>query len=107
MKRETKAARIRVALVEDDAQLRHLFKGWVEAAAHLELVGEFADAESAIRDLPNRAVDVVLVDINLPKMSGIRLVATLKARHSSLQFLMLTVYENSDKIFQALQTLRD
>ena len=39
MKRETKAARIRVALVEDDAQLRHLFKGWVEAAAHLELVG--------------------------------------------------------------------
>jgi len=102
MKRETKAARIRVALVEDDAQLRHLFKGWIEAAAHMELVGEFADAESAMRDLPNRAVDVVMVDINLPGSNGIECVRTLKPRMEATQFMMVTVYSDAELIFDAL-----
>jgi len=102
MKRESKAARIRVALVEDDAQLRHLFKGWIEATAHLELVGEFADAESAMRDLPNRAVDVVLVDINLPGCNGIECVRALKLRMEATQFMMVTVYSDAELIFDAL-----
>ncbi|MEI6607771.1 MAG: response regulator transcription factor [Verrucomicrobiota bacterium] len=102
MKNDAKAARIRVALVEDDAELRHLFKGWIEASGHLEWVGEFADAESAMRDLPNCAVDVVMVDINLPGRNGIECVRVLKPQMEATQFMMVTVYSDSELIFDAL-----
>ena len=80
----------------------YLFKGWIQASAHLEWVGEFADAESAMRDLPNRAVDVVMVDINLPGSNGIECVRVLKTQMEATQFMMVTVYSDSELIFDAL-----
>ena len=103
MKPEAQPARIRVALVEDDEPLRKLFKGWLQAAPGLELVGEFADAESATQELPRSAVDVVLVDINLPGINGIECVRKLKPAMGLAQFMMVTVYGDPKLIFEALR----
>jgi len=103
MQHEVQPARTRVAIVEDDAALRKLFKGWLKATPDLELVGEFADAESAVRELPRQAVDVVLVDINLPGMNGIECVRALKPGMAPTQFMMVTVYSDAKLIFEALR----
>ncbi len=103
MKPDAKKERTRVAIVEDDAALRKLFNGWLKAVPYLELVGEYADAESAIRDLPQRAADVVLVDINLPGLSGIECVRKLKPSLEQTQFMMVTVYSDVKLIVEALQ----
>jgi DNA-binding NarL/FixJ family response regulator len=65
-------------------------------------VGEYCDAESAIADLPQRKPSVVLFDINLPGMNGIECVRKLKPRLPETQFLMVTVYEDANHIFDAL-----
>ena len=93
---------ITVALVEDDAGIRENLARLIDGAPGFRCVGVFATGEEALSRLRGLCPGVVLVDINLPQMSGIELVASLKASEPSLQFLMLTVYENSDKIFQAL-----
>ena len=103
MKLDAQPARTRVALVEDDASLRKLIKGWLKAAPDLELVGEFAGAERAIQELPRSAVDVVLVDINLPGLNGIECVRALKPGMASTQFMMVTVYSDAELIFEALR----
>ena len=71
MKAKVISTCIRVALVEDDASLRGLFKGWIQSTPDLEMAGEFADAESAMKQLPSHPPDVVLVDIKLPACNGI------------------------------------
>jgi DNA-binding NarL/FixJ family response regulator len=93
---------IRVSFVEDDARARRIFADWLSHAADLQLVSRFADAESAIAALPREAPDVVLMDINLPGQSGIDCVRQLKPLLPATQFLMLTVYEDADRIFEAL-----
>ncbi|MEI6674095.1 MAG: response regulator transcription factor [Verrucomicrobiota bacterium] len=102
MKTKVKPARIRVALVEDDAALRELFKGWIQSAPDLELAGEFADAECAMDQLPSQPPDVVLMDINLPGSNGIECVRGLKPQMASTQFMMVTVYSDANLIFEAL-----
>jgi DNA-binding NarL/FixJ family response regulator len=102
MKPKIKSTPIRVALVEDDASLRDLFKGWIEAAPDMVLAGEFADAESAMAHLPSHLPDVVLVDINLPGSNGIECVRVLKPQMAATQFMMVTVYSDANLIFEAL-----
>jgi DNA-binding NarL/FixJ family response regulator len=92
----------RVAIIEDDAPLRELFSGWLTASSHLELIGVFANAESAMETLPDLRPDVVLVDINLPGRSGIECVRELKPRMAATQFMMVTVYRDSKLIFESL-----
>jgi DNA-binding NarL/FixJ family response regulator len=65
-------------------------------------VGSHGSAEEALRAIPTEKPDVVLMDINLPNMSGIECVGRLKAKLPALQILMLTVYDDSDMIFKAL-----
>ncbi len=102
MKIKIKPTSIRVALVEDDASLLELFKGWIQTAPHMELAGEFADAESAMLHLPSHPPDVVLVDINLPGSNGIECVRVLKPQMAATQFMMVTVYSDAKLIFEAL-----
>ena len=92
----------RVAIIEDDAALRELFSGWLTASPALELVGAFANAESAVETLPTLRPDVVLMDINLPGRSGIECVRELKPRMETTQFMMVTVYRDSKLIFESL-----
>jgi DNA-binding NarL/FixJ family response regulator len=93
---------IRVSLIEDDAALRKAILGRIDGDRRFEIVSDYASAEAAIKQLPQDRPDVVLSDINLPGMSGIDCVRKLKPQMPATQFVMLTVYEDSERIFQAL-----
>jgi len=94
---------IRVAIVEDDAGVRETLKTIVQKAPNLSFDGAYASAEAAFEPILSNRPDVALVDINLPGKSGITLVAELKARRPKLLVMMITVYEDSDQIFNSLQ----
>lgn len=93
---------IAVSIVEDDAPARKILAGWVSRAPGFRLAGEWGDAESAIAVLCEKKPDVVLMDINLPGMSGVEAVKRLKPMLPGAQFVMLTVYEDADHIYNAL-----
>ena len=93
---------IAVAVVEDDVSIREVLVSWLQEESGFTCVGKFADAESAIAGLTDTRPDVALVDINLPRQSGIECVRTLKQLQPATQFVMLTVYEDSTHIFDAL-----
>jgi DNA-binding NarL/FixJ family response regulator len=93
---------IAVSIVEDDAQARKILAGWVSRASGFRLAGEWGDAESALAGLPDKKPNVVLMDINLPGMSGVEAVKRLKPLLPDAQFVMLTVYEDADHIYNAL-----
>ncbi len=93
---------ISVAIVEDDAPARKILAGWLSRSSAFRLVGEWGDAESAVPALPAGNPQVVLMDINLPGMSGVDAVKKLKPLLPATQFVMLTVYEDADHIYNAL-----
>jgi DNA-binding NarL/FixJ family response regulator len=88
--------------VEDDVSIREVLVSWLQEASGFACVGEFADAESAIAGLRDAHPQVALVDINLPRQNGIECVRGLKPLLPETQFVMLTVYEDSTHIFDAL-----
>lgn len=75
---------------------------WIATSAEFRFVSECSSAESALAKLPVEKPEVVLMDINLAGKSGIDCVRTLKAKLPEIQFLMLTVFEDGDHIFDAL-----
>jgi DNA-binding NarL/FixJ family response regulator len=93
---------IAVAIVEDDVPAREILAGWIRNADGFRCAGEFDDAETALAKLPHEKPSVVLFDINLPGMNGIECVRRLKPRLPDTQFLMVTVYEDANHIFNAL-----
>jgi DNA-binding NarL/FixJ family response regulator len=93
---------IAVSIVEDDAETRKIFASWINGASGFRLVGDWGDAEKAIGGLPAKKPNVVLMDINLPGMSGVEAVKRLKPLLPETQFVMLTVYEDADHIYNAL-----
>jgi len=94
---------IAVSIVEDDAQARAILAGWVKRAEGFRCVGEHGSTEAALEALPKEKPDVVLTDINLPGLDGVECVRQGKAALPTTNFLMLTVYEDSDHIFRALE----
>lgn len=93
---------ITVAIVEDDAQVRHSLESIVKRGADVLCVGAFANAEEALRELPRLKPRVVLMDINLPGMDGVECVRKLSGLLPEMQMVMLTVYDNTDAIFNSL-----
>jgi len=93
---------ITVCIVEDDAELREAIGGYVAGAKGFECLGAFPTGEAALEAIPALNPGVVLMDINLPGINGIQCVKKLKERMPKLLVMMLTVYENSDRIFEAL-----
>ena len=93
---------IAVSIIEDDAQTRKIFANWINGAPGFRLAGDWGDAEKALEALPAKKPDVVLMDINLPGMSGVDAVTRLKPLLPATQFVMLTVYEDADHIYNAL-----
>jgi DNA-binding NarL/FixJ family response regulator len=93
---------VKVAIVEDDAATRAIVAGWINEAPEFRCVGQYEDVGSALASLPDRAPDVALVDINLPDHSGIECVRQLKPRLPRTQFVMVTVYGDSEHVFDAL-----
>ena len=92
-----------VVIVEDDRAVRENLAALVRTDERLRLLGAFVSAEEALREIPGLAPDLVVMDINLPRMNGIECVARLKLQLPRLLVLMLTVYEDDDSIFRALK----
>lgn len=94
---------IKVAIVDDDEGIRTSLAALIRRAPALRLTGDYPDAETALKEIPTRPPDVVLMDINMPGMKGVECVRQLKTILPTVQFLMLTVYEDSDSLFNSLK----
>lgn len=94
---------IRIAIIEDVDEYRNALEIILNGTPGLRCEKTFANAETAIRELPVIKPDVVLTDIRLPGKSGIEVIIQLKNLYPQMQFMMLTVYEDDDKIFNALE----
>lgn len=97
----------RVAIVEDDGGLRAQLEGILASADGVRCVGSYPSAEKALKELCKIRPDVILMDIKLPGMSGIECVARIRDDLPATHVIMLTVYEDSERIFQALQAGAD
>jgi DNA-binding NarL/FixJ family response regulator len=93
---------IKVALVEDDDELRANLAGYLQRFPDCQVVAELADGETALAKLPRLKPEVVVMDINLPGMDGIECVRRLKDSLPGTLFMMLTVYEDNDRLFHSL-----
>lgn len=94
---------ITVSIVDDEPDLREHIAGYLAAAGSVRCKSAYASAEEALQHLPQDKPDVVLMDINLGGMDGIECVRQLTVLMPNAQVLMLTVFEDTDKIFRALQ----
>ena len=94
---------ITVAIVEDDFKTRENLQTILREAPGFQCLGAFASGEAALEGLPKLHPEVVLMDINLPKMSGVECTRQLKLLRPESLIVMLTVYDDSDRIFHALQ----
>jgi DNA-binding NarL/FixJ family response regulator len=97
-----KKMNIKVSIVEDDGPAREILADWINHSAGFQCVGEHDSVEHALEHLPAEKPSVVLMDINLPGLSGIDGVRRLKPLLPETQFMMLTVYEDVDHVFDAL-----
>jgi len=93
---------ITVSIVDDEADLREHIAGYLAAAGNIRCKSAYASAEEALEHLPRDKPDVIPMDINLGEMDGIECVRRLTVLMPRAQVLMLTVFEDTDKIFRAL-----
>ncbi len=94
---------ISVAIVEDNAEIRRNLSRYIGEAPGFRCACACASGEEALRVIPQTPPDVVLMDIQMPGMSGITCTASLKKVLPSVPVMMLTVYEDNDAIFNALK----
>jgi DNA-binding NarL/FixJ family response regulator len=93
---------VKVSIVEDLAEVREGLKDLVRSDKDLLLLDAFEDAESAIDKIIRDQPDIVIMDISLPGMSGIECIRQVKEKCPATQFMMFTVYENDEKVLEAL-----
>jgi DNA-binding NarL/FixJ family response regulator len=93
---------VRVSVVEDDNVVREQLVNQLKRTAGFIFAGSNRSAENALEEIPRQKPDVVLMDINLPKMSGIDCVRHLKRKLPDTHFIMLTVCEDADMVFKSL-----
>jgi DNA-binding NarL/FixJ family response regulator len=94
---------VKVAIVEDSAGVRESWAKLIEAQPGFHCVGTCESGEAALKRFPAARPDVVLMDINLPGMSGIECTARLKEKMPGTQILMVTVYADTEHVFEALK----
>lgn len=93
---------INVAIVEDNDTIREGLAALINGTTGYSCVGQYPDCENFLTKLKNTQIDVVLMDIALPGMSGIEGVKKALEIKKDLDVLMLTIYEDSEKVFEAL-----
>ena len=93
----------RIAIIEDNKVIRESLMEFVQTDPECECVCVCATAEKALKDIPKNQPDIVLMDIQLPDISGIECTARLKQLMPSVQIIMVTVYEDTERIFKALR----
>jgi DNA-binding NarL/FixJ family response regulator len=94
---------ISIAIVEDLDVVRNGLKDFISLSTDFLVVGAFKTGEEAFEHLPEIRPDIVIMDINLPGMNGIECIRQVKDKSPGTQFMMFTVYENDDKVFEALK----
>ena len=94
---------IKVAIVEDNKSIRLSLVELLDSSPGFRAVLACASAEEALQTLPSAPPDVVLMDLNLPRMSGIECVRNLKRLLTTTQFIMLTIEDESERVFESLR----
>jgi DNA-binding NarL/FixJ family response regulator len=94
--------KLNIAVVEDDERMRSLMAEWIKSVPGFCCAGVHGNGPDAVASLPAEKPDIVLMDINLPGFDGVECVRRLKDQMPGTQFVMLTVYEDSEHIFDAL-----
>ena len=94
---------IRVSIVEDHLEIRQALEAILQLSPGYVLAGSYGSAEDALAGIPPDPPDVVLMDIHLGGMDGIACVRLLKPLHPEVLFMMCTIYEDDEKIFEALR----
>ena len=94
---------ITLAIVEDLDEVRDGLKNFISLSQGFKVLDTFKTAEEAAHDLPALKPDIVIMDINLPGMNGIECIRQVKDKTPTTQFMMFTVYENDEKVFEALK----
>jgi DNA-binding NarL/FixJ family response regulator len=94
---------ITICIIEDLIEIQNGLQTILESDSRFELLQCFENAETAIAELPLLKPDIVLTDINLPGKSGIDCITEVKTRIPGSQFIMFTIYEDSDQVFEALK----
>ncbi|MBP9902190.1 MAG: response regulator transcription factor [Verrucomicrobia bacterium] len=102
-----KAVSVRVCIVEDDPGVQSSLAKVVDSTAGFRCQAAYSDAESALRHIPANPPDIVLMDINLPGLSGIECVRRLKLLVPQSRVVMLTVYDDEDSVFESLKAGAD
>jgi RNA polymerase sigma factor (sigma-70 family) len=102
VKKET-MEKIRVAIVEDTEIIRESLTMLVSSSDGFECIAIFGDAEEALSKIPSLCPDVILMDIGLPGISGIECVRQLKTQCENTQYLMCTIFDDDENIFEALK----
>ncbi len=94
---------ITLAIVEDLDEVRDGLKNFLALSSEFRILDTFKTAEEALYDIPRLKPDIVIMDINLPGMNGIECIRQLNEKSLATQFMMFTVYENDEKVFEALK----
>lgn len=92
-----------IAIVEDLDAVRNGLKEFISLSTDFLVVGAYKNGEEALKNLPLVVPDIVIMDINLPGMNGIECIRQVKDKSPGTQFMMFTVYENDEKVFEALK----
>jgi DNA-binding NarL/FixJ family response regulator len=95
-------AKIKVIIVEDLDEIRQGFTFLVNSSDELECIGSYSSAEDALSEIKNNIPDVIIMDIGLPGISGIECTVLIKKLYPSIQILMCTIYEDDQRLFNAL-----
>jgi len=95
---------IKVALVEDNDQFRTALETIVRQEKDLTLTGSFTSAEKALSALEQSPPDIAIVDISLPGMRGTELIVRLKDKIHQTQFMVCTIHDDNDTVFEALKS---
>ncbi|TMI74008.1 MAG: response regulator transcription factor [Bacteroidetes bacterium] len=94
---------IHVVIIEDIREIREGLQMLIDSSDGFSCNKTFASAEPALAELPGNCADVVLMDIHLPGISGIEAVKKLKPQCPATQFIMSTIYEDDENIFESLK----
>ncbi|MFC5862417.1 response regulator [Acidicapsa dinghuensis] len=94
---------IRVLVVEDHQIVRQGLVALLSVADDVEVVGQASDGMEAVKEFEARQPDVTLMDLRLPKLSGVEAIQRIRSRYSNARFIVLTTYDGDEDIYRALQ----
>ena len=94
---------ITIAIIEDNDQFRNGLEAIIQSQKELVLAGSYESAEKALLALPDNPTDIVIADINLPGMRGTNLILQLKSKMPQTQFMVCSIHDDDDTVFEAMK----